>query len=75
VVGHPIRIELAARRPGDPAALVGNSKQARETLGWAPSRSALDIQIADAWNWLRTQAWPGGVIQPSQIAELVTRSA
>jgi UDP-arabinose 4-epimerase len=75
VVGHPIRIELAARRPGDPAALVGNSKRARETLGWTPSRSALDIQIADAWNWLRAQTGAGIVNQPSQVAELVTRSA
>jgi UDP-glucose-4-epimerase GalE len=53
VVGHPIRVELAPRRPGDPASLIGNSKRAREMLGWTPSRSALDIQIADAWNWLK----------------------
>src|SRR5882672_1530952 len=51
VCGKPIKIEMAPRRAGDPPVLIGSSDRAREVLGWKPVRSALEVQIADAWNW------------------------
>jgi len=53
VCGKPIKIEMAPRRAGDPPVLIGSSDRARELLGWKPVRSALEVQIADAWNWMQ----------------------
>jgi UDP-glucose-4-epimerase GalE len=53
VCGKPIKIEMASRRAGDPPVLIGSSDRAREVLGWKPVRSALEVQIADAWNWMQ----------------------
>jgi UDP-glucose-4-epimerase GalE len=52
VSGRSIVCEVAPRRPGDPAMLVGSAKRAVAVLGWTPQRSALETQIADAWRWL-----------------------
>jgi UDP-arabinose 4-epimerase len=52
VTGKPIRVEIAPRRPGDPAVLIGSSDRARELLGWTSARSELDVQVQDAWNWM-----------------------
>lgn len=56
ICGRPIRVELAPRRAGDPPILIGSADRARKILGWTPARSALDAQIADAWNWMRSGA-------------------
>jgi UDP-glucose-4-epimerase GalE len=56
VTAKTIRVEMAPRRPGDPPVLVGAADHARALLGWAPIRSALDVQIADAWNWMQKEA-------------------
>jgi UDP-arabinose 4-epimerase len=50
-----IRVERAARRPGDPAVLVGSAARARALLGWVPARSSLKMQVADAWNWMQSK--------------------
>jgi UDP-glucose-4-epimerase GalE len=55
VSGKAIRVEMAPRRPGDPPVLVGAADRARAMLGWAPRRSALDVQIADAWKWMQKE--------------------
>jgi UDP-arabinose 4-epimerase len=55
VTGKPIRVEIAPRRPGDPAVLVGSSERARDLLGWKPARSELVVQVQDAWNWMIKQ--------------------
>jgi UDP-glucose-4-epimerase GalE len=55
VSGRTVRLEIAARRPGDPATLIGQSRRVQTLLGWKPKRSALDTQIADAWNWFEKQ--------------------
>jgi UDP-glucose-4-epimerase GalE len=52
VVGAPIPWEAATRRLGDPPILIGNAERALALLGWKPTRSDLEIQIADAWNWM-----------------------
>jgi UDP-glucose 4-epimerase len=51
VSGLTVPVEIVARRPGDPAVLIGDARNARELLGWKPSRSDLEVQIRDAWNW------------------------
>jgi UDP-glucose-4-epimerase GalE len=55
VCGRPILIEIAPRRAGDPATLIGSSERARSLLGWKPARSDLRIQITDAWNWMKSE--------------------
>ena len=55
VCGRTISVKIAARRAGDPAALVGSAERARSVLGWSPARSELDLQIEDAWKWIRSR--------------------
>jgi UDP-arabinose 4-epimerase len=52
VSGKSIQVRMAPRRAGDPAILIGSREQARAILGWEPTRSDLEIQINDAWNWM-----------------------
>jgi UDP-glucose 4-epimerase len=58
VTGHPIPVEEAPRRDGDPPALVASSARIRERLGWKPAKPGLDEIVADAWTW--HQAHPDG---------------
>ena len=44
-------VALAARRPGDPAALVADAGLIRRELGWNPEVPRLDEIVASAWNW------------------------
>lgn len=41
----------APRRPGDPPALVADSRKLRELLGWTPRYDDLQRIVADAWRW------------------------
>lgn len=58
VTGREIPVRYEARRSGDPARLVADSRQAREELGWQPKRADLTTIVADAWTW--EQKWPWG---------------
>ncbi len=51
VTGHPVPVELCARRPGDPAVLVAGSEKAKRELGWKPNFADLDSIIRSAWTW------------------------
>ncbi len=51
ITGRNIEVVESARRPGDPAQLIGDSTLANKTLGWTPQLSGIDIQIEDAWRW------------------------
>ncbi|WP_270725402.1 UDP-glucose 4-epimerase GalE [Shimia sp. Alg240-R146] len=42
------------RRAGDCTKLVSGSTRAEKELGWTPTRSKMDIMIADAWRWHQT---------------------
>ncbi len=53
VTGHPVPVETAPRRPGDPAVLVAASDRARADLGWQPARPALSDIVTDAWEFYR----------------------
>jgi UDP-glucose 4-epimerase len=53
VTGHPVPVEMAPRRAGDPAVLVASSDKARRELGWIPSRPGLADIVADAWTFAK----------------------
>jgi UDP-glucose 4-epimerase len=51
VTGHPVPVEIAPRRDGDPAALVASSTKAVTELGWTPAFTNLRDIVADAWEF------------------------
>jgi UDP-glucose-4-epimerase GalE len=53
VCGKAIQVKMAPRRAGDPPSLIGSADRARSLLGWTPKWAALEVQIADAWNWMQ----------------------
>ncbi len=58
VVGKPLVIEEAARRPGDPAKLIASSEKIKNDWGWAPSIPDLETIVKHAWQWF--EAHPEG---------------
>lgn len=50
VTGKDFKVEIAAKRPGDPAILVADSRKAERELGWKPEFSLEEI-IESAWKW------------------------
>jgi UDP-glucose 4-epimerase len=50
VTGQPIPMEIAPRRPGDPAALVASAEKIRAERGWVPGRP-LHTMVSDAWQF------------------------
>jgi UDP-glucose 4-epimerase len=53
VTGHPVPVELAPRRAGDPAQLVASSDRIRADLGWSPRHRDLTGIVQDAWDFAR----------------------
>ena len=53
VTGREIKVVDAARREGDPAVLVADSRLARERLGWHPRYADLGTIVEHAWAWER----------------------
>jgi UDP-glucose 4-epimerase len=51
VTGRKIPVMDAARREGDPARLVADSRLARKQLGWQPQYADLATIIEHAWKW------------------------
>ena len=51
VTGREIKVEVQARRPGDPSHLVADAARARDLLGWRPRRPDLAAIIGSAWEW------------------------
>jgi UDP-glucose 4-epimerase len=64
VTGRDIPFENAPRRAGDPPQLVGDSRKAREVLGWDPQFAELEKIIDSAWAW--HQAHPNGYTSESR---------
>ena len=58
VTGKDIPMEIAPRRPGDPARLIACSDRARKVLGWQPRFEAAEPIIESAWQW--RQKFPEG---------------
>jgi UDP-glucose 4-epimerase len=60
VSGVDFEIEVAARRPGDPARIVARSDKIRALLGWRPQYDDLATIARDALEWeLRLATLPG----------------
>jgi len=53
VCRHDFPVEIGARRPGDPAALVANVDRIRRTLDWRPQFQDLDTIVTHALAWER----------------------
>jgi UDP-glucose-4-epimerase GalE len=53
VVGRPVPMNEAARRPGDPPELVADASAFCREYGWEPRHSDLDTIVATAWEWLK----------------------
>ncbi len=51
VTGIDIPYRPAARRPGDPSALIASSKRIKTELGWAPQYDDLEVIVETAWKW------------------------
>jgi len=51
VLGITFDIRTQDRRPGDPAALCADSREASAILGWSPKHSNLNTIIQTAWDW------------------------
>lgn len=51
VTGCPIAVQQMPKRPGDPAALVGDAEHAKKVLDWNPRFHDLDTIIETAWRW------------------------
>jgi len=51
VSGVDFRVDLAERRPGDPARIVAASDRAREILRWVPRYDNLPTIVANALEW------------------------
>jgi UDP-glucose 4-epimerase len=53
VSGVDFRVDMAARRPGDPAQIVAAGDRARSLLGWRPQLDDLPTIVAHALAWER----------------------
>ena len=49
--GQDIKVEMGARRAGDPAQLIASSEKARRVLGWNPQYTDVEGVISTAWKW------------------------
>lgn len=51
VSGRDFKVDIAGRRPGDPARIVAGSDKIRKKLGWTPRFDDLDTIVAHALAW------------------------
>ena len=51
VTGLAVPFQIGARRPGDPAVLIGSAEKARSLLGWKPRRTELETIVRTAHRW------------------------
>jgi UDP-glucose 4-epimerase len=56
VSGIDFKVDIAPRRPGDPAQIVAHSERARGKLGWQPRYDDLSTIVRDALDWERKLA-------------------
>jgi UDP-glucose 4-epimerase len=49
--GVDFKVELGARRDGDPATLIADATAIKKGLGWQPQYDDLDAIMAHAWAW------------------------
>jgi UDP-glucose 4-epimerase len=56
VTGREIKVSIAERRRGDPAALVADATKARRVLGWQPVHTGIESIVRDAWEFEQSRA-------------------
>ncbi|MBM3654535.1 MAG: UDP-glucose 4-epimerase GalE [Alphaproteobacteria bacterium] len=61
VSGVDFDVEIAPRRPGDPAAIVAANGRIRQALGWTPQHDDLDEIVRQALEWEKRLIARGGV--------------
>ena len=49
--GRDIKVEIGARRAGDPAQLIASSEKAKKVLGWRPKYTDVKQIIQTAWTF------------------------
>ena len=54
--GSPLPVKFAARREGDPVAIVAGADRVRSILGWQPKYESLDFIVETALSWERKLA-------------------
>ncbi len=52
VTGKKFRVDIDARRDGDPPELIASTEKANRILGWTSTHSNLEMIIQDAWEWV-----------------------
>jgi UDP-glucose 4-epimerase len=55
VTGVKIGYQVAPRRAGDPAELVGNAELAARVLEWHPQLCSLESIVASTWHWMKSR--------------------
>jgi UDP-arabinose 4-epimerase len=70
VTGCDFPVQVGARRPGDPPALIASASRARHQLDWRPRYSDLSMQVRHAWAWRQgnCRAWKRIQARPAQAA-------
>lgn len=58
VTERPIEAKTLPRRPGDPAQLVADPREARRVLGWEARESDLEGIVRSAWEWMKRATAP-----------------
>ena len=68
VAGVDFKVEIAPRRPGDPAQIVADSSAIRRTIGWRPRYDDLATIVDHALAWERklVARGAGAPLQPSE---------
>lgn len=56
VTAADITCRIDARRPGDPAVLVGDATRIGREMGWRPRYDRLEDIVETAWHWMRRSA-------------------
>ena len=64
VTGRSFPVRVAARRPGDPPALITDPARITRELGWRPKHRDVARAIASQWSWM--QQHPEGWRTPCQ---------
>jgi UDP-glucose 4-epimerase len=71
VSGVDFKVDMAPRRPGDPAQIVAQSERVRSKLGWRPRHDDLSTIVRDALNWerelMKRQTRPAGAGRKAAI--------
>ena len=49
--GHPLPLEEAPRRAGDPPTLIARCDRIKSTLGWIPNYDDVEKIVASSLNW------------------------